>query len=159
MPTQGPSSKFGFCPRGLINSVCYAKNLISSYVLSLSPREGASGGVLLFSWFGEERNGNACCVWVFGARSLNFSGFLAKICHFWQILAIDRCNDDFWKNLSHSPPPFLTCFFAAECESQIVQMSQKTWVWTSKTFWCFYKTNFNFFLQISQKCETLEKMF
>ena len=24
MPTQGPSSKFGFCPRGLIHSVCYS---------------------------------------------------------------------------------------------------------------------------------------
>ena len=78
MPTQGPSSKFGFCPRGLIHSVCYSSSLVCSYVLSLSPREGASGGVLLFSWFGEERNGNACCVWVWGARSLNFSGFLAK---------------------------------------------------------------------------------
>ena len=60
------------------NSVCYSSSLVCSYVLSLSPREGASGGVLLFSWFGEERNENACCVWVWGARSLNFSGFLAK---------------------------------------------------------------------------------
>ena len=69
MPTQGPSSKFGFCPRGLIRSVCYSTTGIRSWVASLSPREGASGGVLLFSWFGEERNGNACCVWVWGARS------------------------------------------------------------------------------------------
>ena len=66
MPTQGPSSKFGFCPRGLISTVCYSKNLICSWVASLSTREGASGGVLLFSWFGEERNENACCVWVWG---------------------------------------------------------------------------------------------
>ena len=78
MPTQGPSSKFGFCPRGLINTVCYSAVVICSWVASLTTREGASGGVLLFSWFGEERNGNACCVWVWGARSLNFSGFLAK---------------------------------------------------------------------------------
>ena len=69
MPTQGPSSKFGFCPRGFINTVCYSTVVICSWVASLSTREGASGGVLLFSWFGEERKGNACCVWVWGARS------------------------------------------------------------------------------------------
>ena len=36
-------------------------------------------------------------------RKQIFLGFWIKICHFWQILAIDRCNDDFWKNLSHPP--------------------------------------------------------
>ena len=69
MPTQGPSSKFGLCPRGLINTVRYSIAVICSWVASLSTREGASGGLLLFSWFGEERKGNACCVWVWGTRS------------------------------------------------------------------------------------------
>ena len=64
MRTQEPSSKFGLLPRGLINSVYNSSLIFCNLRPSLSPREGASGSVLRFSWFGEELHGKASLVWV-----------------------------------------------------------------------------------------------
>ena len=64
MRTQEPSSKFGLLPRGLINSVYNTPLIFCNLSPSLSPREGASGSVLRFSWFGEELHGKASLVWV-----------------------------------------------------------------------------------------------
>ena len=82
MRTQEPSSKFGLLPRGLINGVCNSSLIFSNLRPSLSPREGASGSVLRFSWFGEELHGKASLVWVWGpdlrSNGQKTNGFSSK---------------------------------------------------------------------------------